>query len=314
LQGQVIKLDRGFPLVRTEDGRSFRCELARAFEKSEDIRAVIGDKVLVLEPKGHDKGIIEKIEDRKTKLVRRDPAERTLPQILASNFDKVFVVHALSQLNTKRLERELVLAYETGADVALILTKDDEVEDEAETSKLLDTVQNILGAQTPIYLSSTIDATGIDEIRAAIPPQTLAILLGKSGVGKSSLINALVGKEVCPVGDVREADGKGRHTTVSREIIDIPGAGRIVDMPGVRGLGMWESDAGIAAAFPDIEAYAQRCRFRDCRHKNEPGCAVLAAVRAGELSKERLASYQSLKEESEKTAERKREASWRKEV
>ena len=127
-------------------------------------------------------------------------------------------------------------------------------------------------------------------------------------MGKSSLVNMLVGAEVLSVGAVREGDGKGRHTTVSREIVEVPGAGRIVDMPGVRGLGLWDAEEGIGAAFPDVEALAAQCRFRDCTHHGEPGCAVRAAVESGELTPERYGSYQALQQEMAAMRDRREEA------
>ena len=141
-----------------------------------------------------------------------------------------------------------------------------------------------------------------------VPAGTTAVFIGKSGVGKSSLVNLLVGHEVQETAEVREGDGKGRHTTVSREMIPVPAGGFVVDMPGVRGLGLWDADAGIEAAFADVEQLAEQCRFRDCRHLDEPGCAVRAAVDSGELSEARFASYQGLRQETAQVKERREEA------
>ena len=152
---------------------------------------------------------------------------------------------------------------------------------------------------------------GLAAVRSLIPQGTTAVLIGRSGVGKSSLVNLLVGSEVQPTQEVRAYDGKGKHTTVNRTIIDIPGAGRIVDMPGVRGLGMWENEQGVGTAFADVEAFAQQCRFRDCKHSGEPGCAVAAAVEAGELSQARADSYIALLREIQQTRERKVQQSYK---
>ena len=138
------------------------------------------------------------------------------------------------------------------------------------------------------------------------------MLIGKSGAGKSSLVNALAGSDVQETGAVRENDRRGRHTTVSREIIALPGGGFIVDMPGVRGLGMWEAEEGIGAAFPDIERLAAQCKFADCKHESEPGCAVLQAVEQGAVSAQRLKSYKFLRDESQSARDRKERARWQK--
>lgn len=305
--GQVVKLDRGYPLVRTDEGEFVRCEHATALVKGEEVRAVIGDFVEVTVPEGHDKGIIESIVERSRAFVRKDPTERALPQVLAANFDRVFVAQPLSDVNVRRLERELVLAYETGAAVTVVLTKADLAESDAEVEAVRDRVRALAGPDVQTIIVSADDSASVEAVRALVPPNTTAVLIGKSGVGKSSLVNMLVGHELQETTPVRE-DGKGRHTTVSREMVAIPGGGFIMDMPGVRGLGLWEADAGIGAAFADIEEVAERCRFRDCGHEDEPGCAVRAAVESGELSEERFASYQALRRETKDLRARREEA------
>lgn len=307
MRGQVVKLDRGFPLVRCQTGRLVRCEHATALVKTAYSRAVIGDFVDVSIPEGHDKGIIEDIEPRAREFVRKDPTERALPQVLAANFDRVLVAQPLADVNLKRLERELVLAHETGAAVTVVLTKADLAESDHQVESVRKAVRAIVGDVDVLVVSSA-DPQSVEAVRALIPPGTTAVLIGKSGVGKSSLVNLLVGEELLETGDVREGDGKGRHTTVSREMIDLPDGGCIVDMPGVRGLGLWDAEAGIGAAFPDIEDAATRCRFRDCRHGDEPGCAVRAAVEAGDIAPERFASYQDLRREAREVEARREEA------
>lgn len=308
LTGRVVKLDRGYPLVRTQDGSRVRCEHATALVKEEEMRAVIGDFVEVSVPVDHDKGIIESILPRSRVFVRKDPTERALPQVLASNFDRVIIAQPLSEVNERRLERELVLAWETGAAVTVALTKADLADDEGEVARVSDRVRALVGPSVETTVVSSEDPGSIEAVRRLIPPGSTAVLLGGSGVGKSSLVNMLAGDEVQDTGDVRESDGRGRHTTVSREVIDVPGGGCIVDMPGVRGLGLWDADMGIDAAFADIEKIAAECRFRDCRHVDEPGCAVIAAVQRGDISAARLASYRSLREETEKVRERREES------
>ena len=307
-RGVVVKLDRGFPLVRLSDGAEVRCEHATALVKGERVRAAIGDRVVVALPDEHDKGIICGIEPRQTAFVRKDPAERTTGQVLAANFDLVIVVEPIVQLNRNRLERELVLAHETGAQVAVVLTKRDLVERDA-AQNVLQEVADLAGRDVVVLATSSGDDASIAHVRELVPPGTTAILIGKSGVGKSTLVNRLAGSTLQETAAVRERDGKGRHTTVDRVMIVVPGGGTIVDMPGVRGLGLWEVDQGLGAAFPDVEGLARQCRFRDCTHGGEPDCAVRAAVEAGELAAARVASYRSLAAEIAEVRTRREEAS-----
>jgi ribosome biogenesis GTPase / thiamine phosphate phosphatase len=307
-KAQVIKLDRGYPLVHLDDGRQVRCEHATALVKGEKVRAVIGDFVEVDVPEGHDKGIIAAICPRTRAFVRKDPTERAVPQVLAANFDRVIVAQPLAEVNMRRLERELVLAFETGAAVTVVLTKADLAESESQVAEVASRVRALAGPDVKTLVVSDDDPESVEAVRELMPAGTTTVLIGKSGVGKSSLVNMLVGEEVQQTGNVREGDGKGRHTTVSREMVAIPGGGYVVDMPGVRGLGLWDADAGIGAAFADIEQAAESCRFRDCKHENEPGCAVRAAVEAGDIVPERFASYQALKQETATLKDRREEA------
>lgn len=307
MRGVVIKLDRGYPLVRLSDGSQLRCEHATSLVKEADVRATTGDIVEVEVVDGHDKGIIERVHERKRAFVRKDPTERMEPQVLAANFDTVIVAEPLVGINVRRLERELVLAHESGASVAVVLTKADLAENTDELARARDLVEKI-AHETPVVVISALDSQSIEKVRSLVPAGSVAVLLGKSGVGKSSLVNLLVGSDVQATGAVREGDGKGRHTTVSREMVDIPGAGSIIDMPGVRGLALWDSSAGIETAFSDIEHFAEQCRFRDCRHMKEPGCAVRAAVKSGEIARERYESYLRLQGEVRQARKRNEEA------
>ena len=207
--------------------------------------------------------------------------------MLAANFDRVVIVQALGEVNLRRLERELVLAAETGASVDVVLTKADQAEGRDEVARVSRAVQALAGDACSVLVVAAGDAASLEPVRALLAPGTTTILLGRSGVGKSTLVNSLMGATVQATGSVRATDGKGRHTTVSREVVALPNGARIVDMPGVRGLGLWEADAGIGAAFADVEELAQGCRFRDCTHGAEPSCAVRAAVDSGALDRER---------------------------
>lgn len=300
----VVQIDRGFPLVETADGRRFRCKHAVALVKGADVRAQVGDRVQVEVAEDADIAQIAEIEPRTRELVRRDPAERTVAQVLAVNFDAVIVAHPVHELNERRLERELVLAQSTGAHVVVALTKADLAESTDQVDAVRDHVRAMAAPGVDVVVVSERRPESIERLRAFIPAGTVAVLIGRSGVGKSSLVNLLAGSEVQETSAVRATDGKGRHTTVNRSMVALPGGGYVVDMPGVRGLGLWDSREGIDAAFPDVAEPAADCRFRDCTHTNEPGCAVQAAVAAGTLSPERVESYVRLVTENAEQQER----------
>ena len=233
-RGEVVKLDRGYPLVRLEDGELLRCEHATALVKGERRRAVIGDVVEVAVPPAHDKGVIEAIAPRTREFVRKDPTERAVPQVLAANFERVIVAQPVGEVNLRRLERELVLAFETGAEVTVVLTKAD-LADDAAARATVEAVQALAAPAADVLVVSEDDPASVEAVRALLAPGTTTVLIGRSGVGKSSLVNMLVGAEVLSVGAVREGDGKGRHTTVSREIVEVPAASWIC-----RACGVWD--------------------------------------------------------------------------
>ena len=297
-RGQIVKLDRGLPLVLLADGSQVRCKHATALVKGHKQRAVIGDSVMVQVAPDADNGQISQILPRSNQLVRKDPAQRNVAQVMAANFDTVMVAHPIAELNIRRLERELVLAHETGAQVMVVLTKSDLADDE-QLSAALAQVEALVAPGVDVVAVSEHEPATVEALRQRIPQGSVAVLIGRSGVGKSSLVNLLAGRQVAQTTPVRETDGKGRHTTVSRTMESVQGGGHVVDMPGVRGLGLWESEEGIQAAFPDIAELAASCRFRDCRHEGEPGCAVCEAVQDGRLKPERLDSYKHLVQENQ---------------
>jgi ribosome biogenesis GTPase / thiamine phosphate phosphatase len=309
IPARVIRVDREFPLVATAQG-SLRAEPAVHLVKTRGTgsRAVVGDWVALSQPEGHDLAIIEAILPRRTAFARKDPGEQTGEQVLIANIDVVFVVQSLSGrgLNVRRLERELVLAWESGAKPIVILSKADVAEDTDYQRKLAEESTG----EVVVIVESAVTGVGLEEVRAFVPKGTTAALLGGSGVGKSTLVNRLVGEEVQATGAVRERDDKGRHITVARELVLLPSGGIIIDTPGMRGLALWDAEDGIASAFPDVEELATRCRFRDCTHQSEPGCAVVAAVEAGLLPLRRLESYRALQAELVVLAHKQDQKAW----
>lgn len=307
--GRVSRVDREFPMVTTAAG-PVRAEPAVHLVKMRGVgsRAVVGDWVALSHPEGHDLAIIEAILPRRTSFARKDPAEHTTQQVLIANVDVVFVVQALSGrgINVRRLERELVLAWESGARPVVILTKADVGEDIDYQRKLATDA----APDVQVITESAVTGLGLDEVLAHLTPGVSAALLGGSGVGKSTLVNALMGSEGQATAAVRERDDKGRHTTVAREMLLLPGGGIIIDTPGMRGIALWDAGDGIASAFPDIDALSERCRFRDCTHNSEPGCAVVAAVEAGSVPMRRLESYRMLQAELVDLTKRQDQKAW----
>lgn len=308
---RVVRVDRGLPLVAGAQGTE-RAEPATHLVKtagSSESRAVVGDWIALARPEGHDMPIIEAILPRKSAFSRKDPGEETGEQVLIANIDIVFVVQSLSGdgINVSRLERELVVAWDSGAVPVVVLTKADLCPD-VESQRLL---AEEVAHGVDVVVESAVTGEGVDEVLARLTPGVSAALLGGSGVGKSTLVNRLVGVEVQQTNTVRERDDKGRHTTVARELLTLPDGGVIIDTPGMRGLALWDAEDGLGAAFPDIEALAERCRFRDCCHEGEPGCAVIAAAESGDLPQRRLDSYRRLTAELAELSRRRDEKAWR---
>jgi ribosome biogenesis GTPase len=263
----------------------------------------VGDWVALRTEPGAERAIIEAVLPRRTVFVRKAASDQhrgAEEQVVAANVDVVFVVSALvDDLSSRRLERYLVLAWESGGRPAIVLTKADLCPD---IPAALAEVEPI-AVGVPVHVISNVTGEGLDELRPYFEGDSTVAALGSSGVGKSTLINRLAGNELQEVREVR-ADGRGRHTTTRRELIRVPGGGLFLDTPGMRELQLWEADSGIEEAFEDVAALAAGCRFSDCAHVAEPGCAVLAAIDEGSLDSARLENYRKLERELERLERR----------
>lgn len=276
---RVGRVDRDRCTVRTVSGQ---------LRAAADVLPTTGDWVaLRMEPRP----AVDVILPRWSSLEREG-------QLLAADIDVVFVVASLDRpLNLNRIERELVLAWDSGARPVVVLTKADAAADADVLAKTV--ADRAIG--TDVVLTSATDGRGVDEVLAHLRPNRTAVLLGPSGAGKSTLVNRLLSEEAQAIGDVRAGDHRGRHTTSSRHLLVIPGGGVLIDTPGLRSVGLTGAEGGVALAFPDIEEMAEGCKFRDCRHSGEPGCAVAAAVAEGRLDGDRVASYIKLQAELEES-------------
>lgn len=255
----------------------------------------VGDYVVIQEPQSSsDKSMIYGILPRTSKFSRKTAGLKTEEQIVAANVDTVFLVNSLTNdVNLRRLERYLLLTWESGSNPVIVLTKSDMVNIESLNFRELERVA--LGI--PYHLVSAATGAGLDQLEPYVGFGKTMALLGSSGAGKSTLVNALMGETVARIQGVREDDDKGRHTTTHREMHLLPTGGVLIDTPGMRELQLWTSEEGLSTTFEDVLAYAERCKFTDCLHQSEPGCAVQAAIATGDLPVARLDSYQKLQRE-----------------
>lgn len=260
----------------------------------EDLPAV-GDWVLAAPLPGEERMIVLDMLDRKTKLSRQQAGGKTGEQILATNVDKVLLVASLNkELNLRRIERFMTAVWESGATPVIVLNKAD-LSDEGEL--LRGDVQSAAPG-VPVLITSAATGDGVETLSGHLAPGETVVLIGSSGVGKSSLINRLSGHETQVVSHIRESDDRGRHTTTTRQMLIVPGRGIIIDTPGLRELQLWDSgDGGSSQVFAEIEELAARCAFSDCRHESEPGCAVQEALEGDQLDPERFSSYRKLERE-----------------
>lgn len=254
----------------------------------------VGDWVAMQLPEHSGDSRIEAILPRRSRFSRRAAGDPTEEQVVAANIDTVFLVGGLDgDFNPRRIERYLVVASDSGAAPVIVLNKADVVED---PERLAETVRASVG-QIPVHVVTTRVPGSVDVLRQYLGFGQTGALLGSSGVGKSTIVNRLVGHDLLRTEEVRESDSRGRHTSTARQLIVLPESGLLIDTPGMRELQLWETNDGTRDTFGDIEALAADCRFRDCRHRQEPGCAVQRALADGELAGGRLESYHKLQNE-----------------
>ena len=304
--GRIVRVDRGECDVITEKGK------VRAVSDSNRSQRVVapvtGDwvKLANIPEIGT---VIEEVLPRKNKLSRRDPSDERLEQVLVSNLDLVIIVHGIDRpLPPGRIERLLTLAWSSQSQVIVVLTK------VRERDELLEETMRIIKAIAPEVATLTVDSantsdSGLEEIKQMLKQGYTAALIGESGAGKSSLANALLGGEILETGEVRSGDKRGRHTTVTREMLLCPGGGLLVDTPGLRSVGIWDAKDSLEKVFADLEKRSKDCRFSDCMHDSEPDCAVIEDVLRGVVDERRLTRYKALLKElsdqQTKTAKRK---------
>ncbi|MEU6853090.1 ribosome small subunit-dependent GTPase A [Actinacidiphila alni] len=296
---RIVRVDRGLCDVVVADGAggltTVRADTDPVHSPDPMRVACTGDWAAVdldpAQPKGPS---VRALLPRRTAIVRSTSSKRSEGQVLAANVDHaVIAVSLAAELDLGRLERFLSLAWESGAQPLVALTKADLV---ADTTYLLEDAESAAPGVQVVVVSAT-TGEGLDVLSEVLTGGT-AVLLGQSGAGKSTLTNALLGREVQEVRATRDADGKGRHTTTTRDLLPLPDGGVLIDTPGLRGVGLWDAEGGLTQVFSEIEQLAEGCRFQDCSHQSEPGCAVLAALEDGTLQHRRLESYRKLLREN----------------
>ena len=286
--GRVSSQERTLWTIETEEGPL----RARVPERLPAGRPAVGDWVLAVPgDSASDHWRVTAILPRRSKFSRKEAGEREVEQVVASNIDRAWILHGLDlPPNVRRLERYVAVAWESGAVPEIVFTKADLTPDVPGAEEA---VRAVVG-DVRIWVTSVRAPEGVAALEASLVPGETVVLLGPSGVGKSSLVNRLAGAALLAEGEVRKGDRKGRHTTTRRQIVRLDRGALLLDTPGMRELHLWEAQDGLDATFPEIDALTAECRFADCRHQAEPGCAVLAALKDGRLEPERLESYRKL--------------------
>jgi ribosome biogenesis GTPase len=305
--GRIASVRKNSFLIDFEN-REVMAKLKGSFyEEDPDRRPVVGDYVTFFYSPAGD-SVIRAVRDRKNLLARPDQAKTGVMQYMAANVDYCFIVTSLNgDYSYNRIARYAGIALQGGAVPVAVLTKTDLCGDAERYVREVRTVSD----KIRVHAVSALTGAGLEELAEYFAPGKTICLMGSSGAGKSTLINAVAGGEVMKTGAVREADAKGRHTTTSRQLIRLKNGACVIDMPGMREVGMARAEDGIDDTFADIVELESRCRFRNCRHGSEPGCAVKAAIASGELSRERWLLYRSLGEENRKNTAKKKDISKR---
>lgn len=287
---RVVREHRGVYVVASQEGEmlgEISGRLRHRTPMRRDLPAV-GDWVVAEQPDALSRAIIHAVLPRRSAFVRRSAGGKSEEQVVASNVDTIFLVSGLDHdFNLRRMERYLTLAYESGAEPVIVLNKADLCDDSDDARQQTESI----ACGVPILVVSATADLGLESLREALGPGKTGALLGSSGVGKSTLVNTLLGRETLRTAPVRQDDSKGRHTTTHRELIPLPGGAILIDTPGMRELQLVGDDSSLARCFDEIAELAAHCRFNDCSHTTEPGCAVLAALAQGRLDGQRYESY-----------------------
>jgi ribosome biogenesis GTPase len=293
--GRVVVQQRGLYTTLTDHGELIAQLSGRlAHDPGEGSHPAVGDWVALAARPGEGAATIHAVLPRRTAFVRKAAFTTQTPQVVAANVDAAFLVASMNaDFNPRRLERYLATAWQSGARPVVVLTKLDLCED---PETFLDEAESVAIGATVVAVSA-LTGEGMEALAEQLRPRETGVLVGSSGVGKSTLVNALAGEELMVTAAIREEDAHGRHTTTHRELIRLPSGALILDTPGMRELGLLDADEGLDATFADIEALAEQCRFRDCGHASEPGCAVREALEAGVLDPGRWKSYRKLQRE-----------------
>lgn len=293
---RILSQEKGFYRIITEKGEKL-AEVSGKFRFKTTAFSeypAVGDFVMVNWNESGNSAIIEALLPRKSAFIRKAAGEIQQEQVVASNIDTIFLCMALNNdFNLRRLERYVSIAWDSGAMPVIVLTKSDLCEDLE--NKLSEVSSVAFGVD--ILVTTSMEESGYKGLLPFISAGKTVAFIGSSGVGKSTLINRLLGKEHLKTNGLRN-DDKGRHTTTRRELFLLPSGGMVIDTPGMREFGMWDNDTGIEKTFTDIEMLASQCKFRNCTHTNEPGCAIQKALETGELQIDRWQSYQKLKAEN----------------